>query len=429
MTFRTRAAVRSRNFGGTATRIVLALSVIVLLPLSIYVIANLFVRDGYTPIETFGAPVFVEEDGGGRVILLTGQWRTLTLPGRRAGAGYDRVEFYVDLWAVDADTAQPLWRKRLEAERDGGFIDRSLLGVDRGTVWLLLHGKLVGMSASDGSVIAPAGRVEAENPELKGLMPMEDRYYQFDRRGLHITAADARGWRVDPATSKVLPDTGPAVPIEGAFPPEFMTPGSSKLHLVRGIDIPDHWLGLLTEAEARTFEENNEIGSLTPETRRRLWGGNALKSTNFFGDFLDYTELKPLPESPDFLDAGLLREYREGQQLPALWVREPDSVFVLHRGRLGEAGKLMLTRVAGPRGNEVWEAPLPLTLVNSVKRMEKTLLLFGREFTESDPGVSDAVRDSPQRLVSIDLETGDVHVHSHSALDTHPSAETVELGL
>jgi len=397
--------------------------------LGIYLIVKLFSQKGFSPIGTFGAPVFVLDKSGDRVNLLTGQWRTIRQPGRRAGGGYDRVEFYVDLWAVDANSATPLWRKRLETERDGGFIDRSLLGVDRGTIWLLIKGKLVGISAADGSVIAPAGRVEAENPEIKGLMPVESRYYQFDSRGLYITAADGRGWRIDPGTFKVLPDTGPAVPIEGVFPPEFITPGSSGLHLVRGIDVPDHWLGLLTKEEAKTFEENNDIGGMTPETRRQLWGGKALKATNFFGDYLDYTELKPLPESPEFLDAGLLREYRVGQQLPALWVREPDSVFVLHRERLGEAGKLRLARVAGPRGNVVWEAPLPLTLVNSVKMMEKSLLLFGAEYLEGDPDISDAVRDSPQRLVSVDVKTGAVSMHSHSALETHPAAEVVKLGL
>ena len=420
--------MQGRNFGGAAPRALIALFIFGLVPLSIYVIARMFTETGLSPIGLFDAPVFTEGEAGERAFLLTGQWRRMRQPGRNS-SGYTYTDFYVDLWAVDAVTAKPVWRKRLETERGGGFLDRSLLGVDRGTIWLLMKGKLVAVSAADGAVIAPVGRVEQENPELKGLMPVDPRYFAFDRRGLYITAADARGWRVDPTTFKVSVDTDPATPIEGAFPPEFISPGSSGLHLVRGIDVPDHWLGLLTEEEAKFFEEHNDVAGLSGETRRRLWGAKALKGTDFFGEYLDYAELKPLPSTPEFLDGGLLREYQVGTQLPALWMREPDSVFVLHRERLGEAGKLRLTRVAGPEGNVVWETPLPLTMVQSVKRMEKTILIFGKEYIEGDPEISDTLRDSPQRLVAVDLSTGAVHTHSHSALETHLEAVKVDLGL
>ena len=77
----------------------------------------------------------------------------------------------------------------------------------------------------------------------------------------------------------------------------------------------------------------------------------------------------------------------------------------------------------------VWEAPLPLTMVQSVKRMEKTIVIFGKEYIEGDPEISDTLRDSPQRLVAVDLATGAVHMHSHSALETHLEAVKVDLGL
>lgn len=384
---------------------------------------------GHTPVNLLSAPVFVSDVDGGRVYLLTGQWRTIATPGGRSNNRRVYTDLFVDLWAIHARNAMPLWRKRLQIERGGAMDGRSLLGVDGDTVWILLQGNLVALSASDGTVLARAGQVEDLNPELKGLMPTEDRYFVFNRRGLHITAADARMWHVDPRTFKVSVDTDPTTPLEGVFPPEYISPGASGMHLVRGLDVPDHWLGLLTEAEAKTFEENNNIGGLTPETRRRLWGAKAVKANNFFGEYLDYTELAPLPESPEFLDGGLLREYVVGQQLPPLWARDPDSVFVLYRERLGETGTLHLARVAGPKGNVLWDAPLPLTIIQSVKRMDNTLVIFGREYRDGDPDIRDTVRDSPQRLVAVDIATGSVHTHNHGAIDTHPEAEPVALGL
>lgn len=425
-------ADRSNDFGGALKKVVFV-SALMLLPLWIYLISSLFNETGYSPLGLVGAPVFAptfEKDSeGDRAYLLTGQWRLIRPPGRHS-SGYDYTDFYVDLWAVDVDTARTVWRKRLETERGGGMIDRSLLGVDRNTVWLLLHGKLVALSAADGSVLAPVGHVERANPELQGMMPVDPRYFVFDTRGLCITGADARQWRVDPVTFKVLAvDPVPMPPIEGACPPEFITPGSSGLHLVRGLDMTSSWIGLLTDAEAKSLEENNKAGDLTAETRRRIWGGQVITAKGDFGDYRDYTELKPLPEAPEFLDAGLLREYDTRQQLLALWATDPASVFVLHRERLGQAGKLRLTRVSGPVGKVVWDAALPLTNVQSVKKMEKCIVLFGNEYLEGDPDILDALRDSPQRLVSVELATGVVHVHSHSPSEAHPEAVKVDVGL
>ncbi len=410
-------------------RVLVGMCIAALLPLSIYLIAKRFEVTSYAPFGLFGAPVFAKTAEGDRAYLLTGQWRRIRPPGRYT-TGYDYVEFYVDMWAVDAATAKPVWRKRLETERGGGMIDREFLGVDGNAVWLLLHGKLVALSASDGSVIAPVGTVESLNPELKGLMPTDSRYIVFDSRGLCITAADARLWRVDPATFKVAEVVSvPQPPKEGTYPPEFITPGGNGLHLVRGLEMTNSWLGLLTEEEAKVLETSNRTTALTPEVRRRVWGAKAHTPDETIPMYRNYTELKPLPETPEFLDAGLLREYSQAQQLPALWVTDPASVFVLHRERLGEAGKLRLARVSGPVGKVEWEAALPLTNVQSVKKMEKHILIFGHEYLEGDPDISDALRDSPQRLVSVEIATGAVHVHTHSVSDTHPEAVKIDVGL
>lgn len=418
---------RTENFGG-AFKKALFIIPLMLLPLWVYLIASLFNETGYSPFGLMGAPVFAKVGEGDRTYLLTGQWRLIRSPD--GSAGYDYNEFYVDMWAVDSTTAKTVWRKRLETERGGGMIDRDLLGVEGNAVWLLLHGKLVALSAADGSVIAPVGRVEEANPELKGLMPVDERYFVFDARGLCITAADARQWRVDPDTFKVTAvESVPKPPKEGAFPPEFISPGISGLHLVRGLDMTDAWLGLLTEAEAKTFEESDRAPDLTQETRRRLWGARAVDAKGEMGKLRDYSDLKLLPEAPEFLDGGLLREYSKAGQLPALWATDPASVFVLHRERLGQAGKLRLARVSGPAGKVVWEATLPLTVVQSVKKIDTCIMLFGNEYIEGDPDISDALRDSPARLLSVDLATGAVHVHSFSASAEHLEAVEVELGL
>jgi hypothetical protein len=420
---------RGHRFGGAARRLVFGLSTLGFVLLAIYMIASMFIERGYSPLGLFGAPVFVKDAGEGRAYFLTGQWRTFRTASKGTSTKQVTTYFYVDLWAVDAATAKPLWRKRVDAERGGGMSDRTLLGVDGGTLWLMIRSRLVAISAADGSVLAAAGQVESLNPELQGLMPMEDRYYVFDGRGLIIVAADARQWRIDPVTFTV----SPAPPTGGvsaqAVPPVFYTPSGTSLHLVRGVQSPGNWLGLLTEEEAKSLEQYDNIGDAWDEVRRRLWSAQTEKNDKMFANQLDYTDLKPLTIPPDFLQPGLLREYQTGTQLPALTLADPESIVVVHRERLGEAGKLRLVRVATPDGNIVWESTLPLTVIQSVKDMGANLLLFGVEYIEGDPEIRDTLRDSPKRLVAVDWTTGTVKTFDFSALDTHPEAEKIDVGL
>jgi len=392
-------------------------------------VASAFIERGYSPLGLFGAPIFVSDAGEGRAYFLSGQWRTFRTAAKGTATKQVTTYFYVDLWAVDAATAKPLWRNRVDAERGGGMSDRALLGADGGTLWLKLRSRLVALSAVDGAVLAPVGHVESQNPELRGLMPTEDRYYVFDGRGLIITAADARQWRVDPVTFKVSPAPPPGEASATATPPVYHTPSGTSLHQVRSLQSPGHWLGLLTDDEAKSLEQHGTIGEAWDEKRRRLWSARTEKSSDGFGLLLEYKDLAPLTAPPDFLQPGLLREYQRETQLPALTLGDPAGVLVVHRERLGDAGKLCLTRVAAPLGEVIWDSKLPLTVIQSVKAMDAQLLLFGVEYIEGDPKIRDPLRDSPKRLVAVDLKSGTVKTFDFSALDTHPEAEKIDVGL
>jgi len=99
-------------------------------------------------------------------------------------------------------------------------------------------------------------------------------------------------------------------------------------------------------------------------------------------------------------------------------VREPDGALVLHRDRLGQEGRLRLTRVAADRGRAVWEAALPLSVVQSVlpgRAGTRALLLLGREYARSDGTGGDPYRDAHEQVVSVDVATGAVRAFDLTA--------------
>ena len=417
-----------RNFGGAAHKAVYILGTLCLIVMAVYYALSFFFDGGYTPLGNFGAPVVAKYAEGDRAYLLTGQWRTFT-PRGQGRSGRMTTYFHVDLWAFDAATAKPLWRKRLESERGGGYSDRSLMGVHGNTLWLKIRRHIVAVSALDGSVLLKPGKLEEGNAELRGLMPTEDRFFTFDGRGLLITAADARQWRIDPDTFKVLPVAPDTQPDPRACPPVYYTPNGTQLHLVRSVQTAERWLGMMTDDEAKFFEEHNNVGDSYDDDRRRIWSARIVKQTTFFGEQPDYVDVSPVPGTADYLGGKFLREYDRASQLPAIQIGEPDSVLLLSRDRLGQAGKLRLARLSVGDGKILWDAELPLTEIQSVRRLDNSVVVFGIEYTEGDPEVTDPLRDSPRRLVAVDLASGAVSHFSFSALETHPEAVKIDTGL
>jgi hypothetical protein len=122
-----------------------------------------------------------------------------------------------------------------------------------------------------------------------------------------------------------------------------------------------------------------------------------------WGSRAEFSAYSVLPESPTFLQAGLLRA--DGSSKVALWYRNPDSIFVLHVDKLGLAGRLQITRASGPLGMPVWQVPLPMTSLASVMRGTNDLVLFGRGPLSND-GQGDENDQVHHQLVRIDGASG-----------------------
>lgn len=366
------------------------------------------------------APLRTDQGGADRVYLLSTQSETITgAMGRRSANRVRRELLHVDLWAIDARNATLAWRKRLRtyegAERAGrdlrGF---ELLGADGNTLWLTVDGPL-GVSLSDGGVVADGARIDAKNPAMAGKRIDEGGYIAFGRHGLQLTLNDASQWRIDASDLSAAPrDTDVRNPA-GIVPPAKS--GSTSHFMTRALPIGERWLGVMTDQEAELYRNKPVIPGRDPNERPgamqqfleenhvpapllepkpqpyRVWGARVQQVSaaprdwpkNFpdrWGKRPKFSDYQVLPESPRFLRAGLLHEglpQQGGSQEQALWYRGPDSVLVLHSDKLGQRGRLQLTRVSGPLGKPVWSLPLPMDELRSVMRRDNDLMLLGSE--------------------------------------------------
>ncbi len=395
------------------------------------------------------APLRTAHSGADRVYLLSTQSETVTqIAGARSHNRSRRHFLHVDLWAVDAGTGKLAWRKRLRsyegAEREGrdlrGF---DLLGADGKTLWLTLDGPL-GVSLTDGSVVADGARIDARNPAMSGKRVDELGYVAFGRHGLQLTLNDASQWRIDAADLGAATRDTPVRNPQGIVPPARYARGSSSAFITRALPIGERWLGLMTEQEAdfyrnppvvpgrdpserpgvmQQFLEENHVPAalLEPKPQQyRLWGARMIQVSaappdwpsqlpDKWGKRPKFSDYRVLPEAPAFLRAGLLRDNGEREQ--ALWYRQPDSVLVLHHDKLGQDGRLQLTRVSGPAGKPVWSAALPMNELQSVMHKDNDLLLLGSEPPAPAPANKNSADEGPHlKLARVDVATGQTSV-------------------
>ena len=389
------------------------------------------------------APLRTARGGPDRVYLLSTQSESVTGIGRRGGLNRPHRDYlHLDLWAVDAASGRLAWRKRLRTyegtERQGrDLLAFALLGVDGNTLWLTVDGPL-GVSLADGSVVADGARIDAKNPALAGKRVDERGYVAFGRHGLQLTLNDASQWRIDASDLGAAPRDTPVRDPDGIVAPADT--GSTSHFVTRGLPIGEHWLGVLTDQEADTLRKPPVIAGRDPNERPgvmqqfleenhvpgplydllpqpyRLWSARMVQVSaappgwptslpDRWGKRPKFSDYAPLPQSPPFLRAGLLRD--DGRSEQALWYRQPDSVLVLHSDKLGREGRLQLTRVSGPAGAVVWRRALPMDALRAVMRKDDDLLLFGSESVAADARTTED-DDTHLKIARVDVKNGNV---------------------
>jgi hypothetical protein len=97
---------------------------------------------------------------------------------------------------------------------------------------------------------------------------------------------------------------------------------------------------------------------------------------------------------------------RDGRWNLPLRFEVPDGVLVLQRDRIDEAGRIQVTRIAGPAERVLWSAKLPLSILQSVMPGENALVLFGRAYPEDPPPTGDRRPTAHETVISIDVKNG-----------------------
>jgi hypothetical protein len=310
------------------------------------------------PAEIVGTPLRVPGADGERVFLLTDQhlrrWEKRSRPSGRLmvdGAVHYSVHRW-ELWALDADTLQVLWRRVLREARPTIPSETApqLLGSEGDTVW---------WQAGEAGTM-PAG-VPAQAPPPVGPQALNT------SDGAPRTAA--------------FPEAGPAHrPAEAEHTLWRYQSGSVRL--------ADRWLGLVTDEEAESLQRDPERALRWPDRAAMaqedygLWQariGAALPPSGFDGRRHRFAEARRLAPAEQFRQAGWLREPARDTAVTA---SSPEGAYVLHRG----ASAWQIDRIAGDDGRRLWRVELPQARLIGVSAGARSLLVAGTRDGGRVPG-------------------------------------------
>lgn len=389
------------------------------------------------PAEVRGAPLRAAQGSDDRLYLVTIQSERIVplRPPPRGTPLRPRAFRHVDVWALAADTGRPVWRRRLRSFEDQQPLSAEILGADGETLWLFVR-EPVAVSLGDGRVLADGPSIEARNAHLSGKRVDRPGWVAFGGQGLQITLDDSTQWVVDGADFQARPRAEAASGRSGLI---GVAPRASYTHSfqLRGLSLDTRWLGVLTDDEAEVLrqppvvpgarpgeprgamadllESQHVPGDLTPQPKPyRLWSAHVAKVSaaprdwpkslpDRWGTRDRFSAYEPLPEAPAFLQAGLLGD---GHSSRPFWFREPDSVLVLHHDKVGGAGRLRLTRIAGPGGRVVWDLLLPLGRLEASTGRDGVLTLLGRlRNPEHDPR-RETSREEHEIIAAVDVRSG-----------------------
>lgn len=363
--------------------------------------------DAVQPLVASGAPVLAETPKGPWLFMVTRQYQRERQQRMSVRTMSGQALQEIDVWALD-DDPRPVWRRRLQVAPARDVLDASLIGVDGDTVWVYARG-LHALHRDDGSLQLGPQEIESRFPALRGHLLTERQRYGFDHAGLHLVAGDGRHWRIDGAFA-ITPVETEAIPRrDGVFAPGRCPAGCNSGFQARGMELGEHWLGLLNDGEAarlsvdpvQTAEAagtgvgraHHEAALHTPaalgdpaQGRSRLWraviGRVSAAPPDWPADFPDnwgtrqtFSAFRPLPQAPEFLRPGLLTQ---GIGTAPVWLRDPDSVLVLHFSSLAADAPLRLARITGPSGQPAWDIELPIANLHAARHAGSTLMLFGQ---------------------------------------------------
>ncbi len=157
---------------------------------------------GYDERSAITPALYFEKDGKAVIFSIVEYGKATSYSSGPKGT-FKSMSVNYFIQANDAKTAELIANKKIKHNSDIKFHPVKVMGAGNNTAWVFI-GELLAYDPFTLEKIADRKIIETTNPQLKGKMPDEERYYEYDRisNSILITATDGTKYLLSTANLK-----------------------------------------------------------------------------------------------------------------------------------------------------------------------------------------------------------------------------------
>jgi hypothetical protein len=159
----------------------------------------------YDERSVISTPLVIEKNGK-TVVLSIVKFDKTTSYSRNGGFVRKSVSSSYYLQNNDGTSGEKLQSKKIKKHSEIKWFPIDILGVSNDTAWLFA-GELMAFDPFTLEKLADAASLEIKNPSLKGKLPDQPRYYEFDKSNgtIRITLRDGDQYELNTTTMMAVP--------------------------------------------------------------------------------------------------------------------------------------------------------------------------------------------------------------------------------
>ena len=313
------------------------------------------------------------------------------LGGRTSSKAFRNIYYLVH---IDPQTFETIREEPLTIVRAkyGGF---SMLGFDHDLAWFTL-GSPQAYNIKTLEKVADLDILEAQNPDMKGLLPTEHYHYKFDvmSQRVYFTALDGTDKQIDNQSLKVVPlEHKPNDPVD----PIAKIVANAKTWHKNGMEEltynfvinGDEIMGLFDEQEWRQIVTNRNLYRYDTQRIRKIGIGNRQNVNSF-----------RLLEQPQFLKGAFIIDQ---DIMSLMYLPQNDSYFIHHKKNITDTSAIIISAV-NRQGKLLWQRPMSVFDIGSYVLKGHTLTFVAAENRDFFS------RDFYEMIGHLDLRTGELQL-------------------
>jgi len=308
---------------------------------------------------------------------------------RTGGFTRKTVSNYYHIQCNDAVTGEKISSREITSDIKN--FPEKILGAEGHHAWAFIN-ELMAFDAFSLATVADVKMIEAKNPTLKGMLPTESQYYEFNdaEKGIVFKANDGAQWIIHSNTLIATPYVQPQNTFDKSIAERLSRQLQDRLKDLQkpGLDFNQlkvnqdtsnhHWLGIYSSEEIETLYKKISLMPQSGQDVRRQFYNAVYDSVPYRG--IEFNDPKLLASTADtyYLNGGFLADKQTGK---AIQLNDPNGYLLIHKKVIGADGEIIISRILND-GRTLWQLNTGVSKWIDYKFTGNSLFIFANDNKE-----------------------------------------------